>query len=120
MCSCACSRVPSCGWIDSRREPDDARRVGVGVGCASSIRACFRRARAARSLLVVDAVLGVAMALLVLAQAVLLARVAARAFEGASLEEVATPLVLLVAVVVARALGGVGLRGRRDGAQPAT
>ena len=73
----------------------------------------FRRARAARALLVVDAVLGVVMALLVLAQAVLLARVAARSFEGASLDEVATPLVLLVAVVVARALARVGLRGRR-------
>ncbi|HET8969274.1 MAG TPA: thiol reductant ABC exporter subunit CydD, partial [Gaiellaceae bacterium] len=75
----------------------------------------FRRARAARSLLVVDALLGVATALLVLAQAVLLARVAARGFEGASLEELATPLWLLVAVVGARALGAWGFEvvGRR-------
>ena len=74
-----------------------------------------RRARAARVLLVVDAVLGVVMAMLVLAQAVLLARVAARSFEGASLEEVTTPLVLLVAVVAARSLGAWGFEvaGRR-------
>ena len=75
----------------------------------------FRRARAARSLLVADSVLGVATALLVLAQAVLLARVAARGFEGASLEDVGTPLGLLVAVVVARAAGAWGFEvvGRR-------
>ena len=75
----------------------------------------FRRARAARALLVADAVLGVGTALLVLAQAVLLARVAARGFEGASLGEVGTPLGLLVAVIVARALGAWGFEvvGRR-------
>ena len=75
----------------------------------------FRRARAARALLVADSVLGVATALLVLAQAVLLARVAARGFEGASLEDVGTPLGLLVAVVVARAAGAWGFEvvGRR-------
>jgi ATP-binding cassette, subfamily C, bacterial CydD len=67
-----------------------------------------RRARAARSLLIADAVLGIVMALLVLAQAVLLARVAARAFEGASLDEVSTPLALLVVVVAARALAAWG------------
>lgn len=43
-------------------------------------------------------------ALLVLAQAVLLARVAARAFNGATLADVAVPLALLVVVVVARAI----------------
>ena len=64
-----------------------------------------RRARAVRSLLIVDALLGVAVALLVLAQAVLIARVAARAFEGASLDDVAWPLVLLVVVVFARSGG---------------
>src|SRR5262245_46370245 len=63
------------------------------------------RARAVRSLLVVDALLGVAVALLVLAQAVLLARVAARAFDGASLPDVAWPLGLLAVVVAARAGG---------------
>ena len=63
----------------------------------------IRRARAVRSLLVADAVIGVVIAVLVLAQAVLLARVAARAFEGASLDEVAAPLVLFAGVVVARA-----------------
>ena len=75
----------------------------------------LRRARAARVLLVVDAALGVVMALLVLAQAVLLARVAARSFGGASLDDVATPLVLLVVVVVARsfAASGFELAGRR-------
>ena len=75
----------------------------------------LRRARAARVLLAVDAGLGVLSALLVLAQAVLLARVTARAFYGASLAEVATPLGLLVAVISARALAAWGFEvaGRR-------
>jgi thiol reductant ABC exporter CydD subunit len=75
----------------------------------------LRRARAVRVLLVVDSVLGVVMALLVLAQAVLLARVAARSFDGASPNEVTTPLVLLVVVVAARALAvwGFEVAGRR-------
>ncbi|HEX4324180.1 MAG TPA: thiol reductant ABC exporter subunit CydD [Gaiellaceae bacterium] len=61
------------------------------------------RAREARTALAADAVIGVVAALLVLAQAVLLARVAARSFEGASLHEVSVPLALLAAVVCARA-----------------
>ncbi|HEX4747334.1 MAG TPA: thiol reductant ABC exporter subunit CydD [Gaiellaceae bacterium] len=75
----------------------------------------LRRARAVRALLALDTALGVATALLVLAQAVLLARVIARAFDGASLEEVSTPLGALVAVVVARALTSWGFEvvGRR-------
>jgi thiol reductant ABC exporter CydD subunit len=74
-----------------------------------------RRARGVRVLLAVDAVLAVAMALLVLAQAVLLARVAARSFESASLQEVAWPLIALVCVVAARALAAWGFEvaGRR-------
>jgi thiol reductant ABC exporter CydD subunit len=74
-----------------------------------------RRARPARLLLAADAVIGVATALLVLAQAVLLARVAARGFEGASLRELLTPVVLLAAVVVARAATTWGFEvvGRR-------
>ena len=61
------------------------------------------RAREARTALAADAVLGVVAALLVLAQAVLLAEVAARSFEGASLREVVRPLALLAAVVCVRA-----------------
>jgi ATP-binding cassette, subfamily C, bacterial CydD len=66
-------------------------------------------------LLVVDAVLAVAMALLVLAQAVLLARVAARSFEGASLGDVMWPLVAFALVVIARAgaAWGFEVAGRR-------
>jgi thiol reductant ABC exporter CydD subunit len=77
------------------------------------------RARALRSLLVADALLGVVAALLVLAQAVLLARVAARAFGGASLEDVASSLVALVAVVLARAATAWGFEtaGRRAATQ---
>jgi thiol reductant ABC exporter CydD subunit len=73
------------------------------------------RARAVRTLLVVDAVLGVVAALLVLAQAVLLARVAARGFEGESLRDVAWPLGALVAVILARSLTAWGFEtaGRR-------
>ena len=108
--------VFACPGLRLDRRAHRGRRAGrVGVG-TSPMRLLdprlLRRARAARTLLVVDAALGVVMALLVLAQAVLLARVAARSFEGASLAEVATPLVLLVAVVAARALARMGLRGR--------
>ena len=76
------------------------------------------RARAVRALLVADALLGVVTALLVLAQAVLLARVAARAFGGASLADVTWPLGALVAVVVARAVTAWGFEvaGRRAAA----
>ncbi len=63
----------------------------------------LRRARPARFLLGVDTALGLVTALLVLAQAVLLARVAARGFDGATLADVSVPLGLLVAVVCARA-----------------
>ena len=78
----------------------------------------LHRAREARVALGVDAVLGVVAALLVLAQAVLLAHVVARAFDGASLAQVAVPLALLAAVVGARALAtwGFGFVGRRAAA----
>ena len=66
-------------------------------------RRLLRRGREARTALVADSVLGVVAALLVLAQAVLLADVAARSFDGASLREVVLPLALLSAVVCARA-----------------
>ena len=56
-----------------------------------------RRARPVRMLLALDASLGVVAALLVLAQAALLAHVAARGFAGASLAELTLPLALLVA-----------------------
>jgi thiol reductant ABC exporter CydD subunit len=74
-----------------------------------------RRARRVRALLAADAALGVLGALLVLAQAVLLAHVAASGFGGASLAEVALPLGLLVAVVGARAAAAYGFEivGRR-------
>jgi ATP-binding cassette, subfamily C, bacterial CydD len=73
------------------------------------------RARGVRALLAADAALGVLAALLVLAQAVLLAHVAARGFSGASLADVALPLWLLVAVVGARAAAAYGFEivGRR-------
>ncbi|HEX5248533.1 MAG TPA: thiol reductant ABC exporter subunit CydD [Gaiellales bacterium] len=63
------------------------------------------RARAARTLLVLDVALGLAMALLVLAGATLLAHAVARAFAGASLSAIAPSLVLLGLVFVAR--GGI-------------
>ena len=78
-------------------------------------RRLLRRARAVRIVLAADAVLGVLAALLLLAQAVLIARVAARAFDGAGLGELTLPLVLLVAVVVGRAAAAWGFEamGRR-------
>jgi ATP-binding cassette subfamily C protein CydD len=74
-----------------------------------------RRAGAVRTMLAVDVALGVVAALLVLAQAVLIASVAARAFGGASLSEVAGLLVLLVAASIARAAAASGFEivGRR-------
>jgi thiol reductant ABC exporter CydD subunit len=64
----------------------------------------LRRARAVRVALAIDVMLGLLSALLVLAQAVLIARVAARAFDGAPLADVAAPLALLVAAVAGRAV----------------
>jgi thiol reductant ABC exporter CydD subunit len=78
-------------------------------------RRLLERAREARIALVADAALGVVAALLVLAQAVLLADVAARSFGGASLQDVLLPLALLAAAVCARAAAAWGfeLVGRR-------
>jgi ATP-binding cassette subfamily C protein CydD len=78
----------------------------------------LRRARAVRGLLIVDGTLAVVAALLVLAQAFLLARVAARAFGGSALEDVTPALALLVAVVIARACvtWGFEVAGRRAAA----
>ena len=66
-------------------------------------------------LLGADVALGVVAALLVLAQAVLLARVAARAFGGSGLDEVALPLALFVAAAAGRAAATWGFEvvGRR-------
>jgi thiol reductant ABC exporter CydD subunit len=78
-------------------------------------RRLLQRAREARVALAIDAGLGVVASLLVLAQAVLLADVAARSFGGASLHEVLRPLALLSAVVCARAAAAWGFEvvGRR-------
>jgi ATP-binding cassette, subfamily C, bacterial CydD len=67
-----------------------------------------RRTRAVRGLLAADVAIGVGTAALVLGQAVLIAHVAARSFEGASLAAVSLPLALLVAVVAGRALAAWG------------
>ena len=66
-------------------------------------------------LLGVDVAIGIAMALLVLLQATLLARVIARSFAGASLDDVSRDLVLVVSVFAARGLlaWGFELAGRR-------
>ncbi len=78
----------------------------------------LRRARAARVLLAADAAIGVLAGLLVLAQAVLLARIAARGFGGAPLAELTLPLVLLVAVIAVRAVAmwAFEVAGRRAAA----
>jgi ATP-binding cassette, subfamily C, bacterial CydD len=67
-----------------------------------------RRTRAVRGLLAADVAIGVGTAALVLGQAVLIAHVAARSFDGASLAAVSLPLALLVAVVAGRALAAWG------------
>jgi ATP-binding cassette, subfamily C, bacterial CydD len=73
------------------------------------------RASAARTLLGVDAAIGIASAVLLLLQAILLARVVARAFDGASLDTVSTGLFLLLVVFAARAVlaWGFEVAGRR-------
>jgi thiol reductant ABC exporter CydD subunit len=78
-------------------------------------RRLLQRAREARIALAADAALGLVAALLVLAQAVLLADVAARSFDGASLHDVLLPLVLLSVVVCGRAAAAWGFEvvGRR-------
>ncbi len=68
----------------------------------------LRRSSSARRVLAGDAVLGVVAALLVLGQAVLLARVAARAFRGASLDAITPLLLVFVGVTVGRALAAWG------------
>jgi ATP-binding cassette, subfamily C, bacterial CydD len=74
-----------------------------------------RRGGAVRTMLVADAALGLFAALLVLAQAVLIAHVAAGAFDGAALEAVTVPLLILLAVVAGRAVAAWGFEvvGRR-------
>ena len=63
----------------------------------------IRRVRGVRRLLAADTVLGLAAAVLVLLQATLLARIVARAFEGAALPALTGSLAAFGAVVLARA-----------------
>jgi ABC-type transport system involved in cytochrome bd biosynthesis fused ATPase/permease subunit len=63
-----------------------------------------RRARPVRRLLALDAVIGTASAALALFQAVLIARIVADAFDGASLSEVSSDLVLLTLTFAGRSL----------------
>jgi thiol reductant ABC exporter CydD subunit len=73
------------------------------------------RAQAARRLLAADVAFGIATAIFVLLQASLLARVIARSFEGASLNDVSTELVLIAALFGGRAVlaWAFELAGRR-------
>jgi ATP-binding cassette subfamily C protein CydD len=78
----------------------------------------LQRALPARRLLVVDAFLGVAAALVVLVQATLLARIAARSFHGAPLRDVSRDVVLLLIAFATRAALAWGFEtaGRRASA----
>ena len=78
----------------------------------------LRRVKPVRRLLALDVVLGLLGAVLVLVQATLLARIVARAFEGASLADVSRDLVLLALAFAGRgALAwGFELAGRRAAA----
>ena len=77
--------------------------------------ALVRRAAPVRSLLVLDAILGAASAGLVLVQAVLIARIVALGFSGASLDDVAFDLVLLALAFAGRSVltWGFEVAGRR-------
>jgi thiol reductant ABC exporter CydD subunit len=68
----------------------------------------LRRTRGSRLALAVDAALGIVAALLVLAQAVLIAHIAARSFDGAGLRALSIPLAALCIVVTARAAAAWG------------
>src|SRR3954468_7361996 len=68
----------------------------------------LRRTRGSRLALAVDAALGLVAALLVLAQAVLIAHVAARSFDGAALRTLSLPMTALCIVVTARAAAAWG------------
>jgi thiol reductant ABC exporter CydD subunit len=74
-----------------------------------------RRAAPVRHLLVLDAILGAASAGLVLVQAVLLAHIVARAFDGAPLSDVTFDLVLLALAFAGRSVltWGFEVAGRR-------
>ena len=78
-------------------------------------RELLRVSRSARTPIVVAVLLGLAAAVLLVAQAVLLARVIAGAVDGQGLTGLRRPLVLLGVVTVARALvaGGFEVSGRR-------
>jgi ATP-binding cassette, subfamily C, bacterial CydD len=71
-------------------------------------RRLLRRSRPARRLLAVDCVLGLGVALLVLAQAVLLARIVAGAFGGETLRDLRAALLALTGVVALRAASAWG------------
>src|SRR5262249_47942173 len=86
----------------------DRRRAGRRDVVRALDPRLVRRARAVRVLLGVDVALGLAATLLVLVQATLLARIVARAFDGAPLRAVGFDLVLLAAVFAARGLVGWG------------
>ena len=64
----------------------------------------MQRTRAVRHLVAADVATGIVMAILVLLQATLLARVIARSFDGASLDDVSRDLALLVLVALGRGL----------------
>ena len=68
----------------------------------------LRRTRGSRLALAVDAALGIVAALLVLAQAVLIAHIAARSFDGAGPRALSVPLAALCIVVTARAAAAWG------------
>src|ERR1700749_4808588 len=68
----------------------------------------LRRTRGSRLALGVDAALGTIAALLVLAQAVLIAHIAAQSCDGAGLRTLAVPLAAVVVVVTARAAAAWG------------
>src|SRR5262245_42626128 len=78
-------------------------------------RRLVRRAAPVRPLLVLDTMLGAASAALVLVQAVLIARIVARAFDGAPLGEVTFDLVLLALAYAGRSIltWGFEVAGRR-------
>ena len=99
---------------DGRQAADVTQAAVASFACARSIRAfCAapgRRASSSQSM----SRLGLATALLVLLQATLLARVVARSFDGASLDDVSGDLVLLAFVFAGRAVlaWGFELAGR--------
>src|SRR5262249_44877794 len=109
---------PALPGVDLHRVPRPGHLRGL-TGVRALDPRLLRRADAARWLVATDVALGLLAAVLVLAQATLIAYVVAQSFDGASLADVANELVALALVFAARGALACGFEvaGRRAAAR---